>query len=198
MHERASIVACMQRGMSTRATLRRDQRHLRLLRNTEGPQPSRPAVTPRTPLYSVRVRNTDPAPRGEWGTYVRTARERRGLGQAALARLLGVDRATIYRWESKQQRPENVETVVSVAQVLALDVDEALGAAGLRVPADVVPAEPYDEELELVRTDPNLDPEDKVRIVDLIIERRERERSSSLADTRRLIELMRQRRREAG
>lgn len=146
----------------------------------------------------MRVRNTDPAPRGEWGNYVRAARERRGVSQAAFARLLGVDRATVYRWESKQQRPENVEIVVAVAQHLALDVDEALGAAGLRVSPDVTPVEPYDEELELVRTDPNLDPEDKVRIATLIMERRERERSASIADTRRLIELMRQRRREAG
>jgi transcriptional regulator with XRE-family HTH domain len=149
-------------------------------------------VTPLITPYSVRVRNTDPTPRGEWGTYIRAARERRGLGQAALARLLGVDRATIYRWESKQQRPESVETVATVARLLGLDIDEALGAAGLRVGSvDAPPVEPYDEELELVRTDPNLSPAMKVRIATLIVERRERERAAALAETRRLIELMR-------
>lgn len=178
---------------------RRDQRRLRLLRNTDAPQPSRPALTPLLPPYSVRMRNIESAPRVEWGAYVKAARERRSLSQVALARLLSVDRATIYRWEAKQQRPENVDTVVTVAQVLALDVEEALAAAGLRpAGAEAPPVEPYDEELELVRTDPNLEPEDKVRIVDLIVDRRNREREASIAETRRLIDLMRDRRRAAG
>lgn len=52
-------------------------------------------------------------------------------------------------------------------------------------------AEPVDEELELVRTDPKLTPDMRKRIVALILERREREKVAAIEDTRRMIDLFR-------
>lgn len=182
----------MQRGLGARRHRRRDLRRVGLWRDDPGSQPSRPAITPLLDPYPVRVRNTGDGPVG-WGGYIKAARERRGLTQTALARLLNIDRATIYRWESKRQRPESARTVAMVAGVLALDVDEAMLVAGLRLDPNesVTLVEPYDEELELVRTDPKLDPNTKLRIVELILERRERDRQTSLDETKRMIEIMR-------
>jgi transcriptional regulator with XRE-family HTH domain len=53
------------------------------------------------------------------------------MSQVELARQLGVDRVTVYRWESGKQRPENLAIVQRVAEVLELPVDEVLAAAGL-------------------------------------------------------------------
>lgn len=107
---------------------------------------------------------------------------------------MGVDRTTVYRWETGGASPEDPLRVQLFAEVVGVDVLEALAAAGFR-PDIEAPARPSvverDEELELVRTDPKLDDAMRERIIALILERRERERAAALEETRRLIELFR-------
>lgn len=142
------------------------------------------------------MRNTSGPERGNWATYARTARETAGISKAEIARRLRVDRGTVHRWETGQTRPEDANVVQAFASLFALDLDEALSAAGMRPGERVDAPLPVDEELELVRTDPKLSNRMKARIITIIMERRERQRAESLAETRRLIELMRER--EAG
>lgn len=164
---------------------------LRQDRNVAGPQPSRPAITPLSSPYGVHMRNSSGQPRGTWATYARAAREGARLSKAELARRIGKDRGTIHRWEAGSNRPEDPDVVQAFALALGLDVDEALAAAGLR-PGTEPPAEPtreYDEEIELVRTDPRLDEDMKRRIIDLIYARRERNKAAAIEETKRLIDL---------
>lgn len=143
------------------------------------------------------MRNTSEL-RAIWAEYVRRLRDATGLSRPELARRLSVDPATVWRWETEKQKPESPDIPQAIARLFGLDVDEVLAAAGLKPESGPSPAEPtleLDEEIELVRTDPNLDPDMKVMIVDMIIERREHDRQAALAETRRLIEMMKRRRR---
>jgi transcriptional regulator with XRE-family HTH domain len=177
----------MQRGLS-QAKARRARDRMKLhKRNSAGPQPTRPATTPRSLSYGVRVRNTTEPQRDAWAKFAKAARGR--MTQSELARQLGVDRATIYRWETGQQRPENADTVARFAQVTGIDVDEALAAAGLK-PGAVAPAEPtreLDEEEQLIMRAP-VGEAMKQRMLDKLHERRERERQQRIADFEFLIE----------
>lgn len=119
----------MQRGVK-----RRKRRSWRTTqagepRGTVAPQPSRPADLHHRIVYRLHVRNVGP---GTWATYVTSTRERIGMTKAELARRLGVDRATIHRWESGANRPEDADLVHHFADLFGLDTDEALTAAGLR------------------------------------------------------------------
>lgn len=183
----------MQRGIDQRKALARRQR--REWRRCHGahPHPLRPAKTHADVAYGVHMRNTSGPGRGSWATYVRSAREHRNLSIAELARRVGVDRGTVHRWEGGRNRPESADVVGTLADVLGLDVDEALAAAGLR-PGVGAPAQPtveVDEELELVRTDDRLTERQKSRIIEIILERREQQRAASIEETRRVIDLFR-------
>ncbi len=59
---------------------------------------------------------------------------------AELSRRLNVDRATIWRWEAGKQSPENADLIKAFADLFALDVDDALKAAGLRPTTEIRPA----------------------------------------------------------
>lgn len=111
------------------------------------------------------------------------------MSQSELARKLGVDRVTIYRWETGQQRPESAETVARFARETGVDVDEALAAAGLR-PGIQAPAEPTrepDEELDLIMA-ASVDNQTKQVMIERLLERRERERQARIADLRFMID----------
>jgi transcriptional regulator with XRE-family HTH domain len=124
--------------------------------------------------------------REDWAGYLRRMTSRPGWSVARLARESNIHRGTIFKWISGKGGV-NVSSVTAIAQALGDDPANALRAAGAVAPE----VDRTDEEIELVRTDPRLDPEMKIRIVDMIIDRREREREAALAETRRLIELMR-------
>lgn len=85
--------------------------------------------------------------RNNWGPYIADARKKRGMNRTAFADAVGIGRTTAWRWESSDQRPENVDVVLRVASVLGLDIDEALAAAGLS--PDREPPEPQAQEPEL-------------------------------------------------
>lgn len=86
-----------------------------------------------------------------WGSYARAARKHAQLSVADLAKLTGIGRATLYRWESGEQRPERAEMVARWAEAVGVDLDEALAAAGLRPGAS--PDRPSAQQLPL---DPDL------------------------------------------
>lgn len=107
-------------------------------RNVAGPRSSSPL-----PInYRLRVRNTSAAERGTWATLVKGMRDATGMTGAELSRRLGVDRATIWRWESGRQKPENLDTVKAFADLFALDVESALIAAGMAPEGDTPPPAP--------------------------------------------------------
>lgn len=136
------------------------------------------------------MRNTTEPQRQTWAIYAKAARGR--INQSEFARRLGVDRATIYRWENGLQKPENAETVARFAQVTGVDIDEALAAAGLRpnVEAPAEPTrEPDEEEARILRAP--VDEEMKRRMLAKLHDRRERERQQRIADFDDMIELAR-------
>ena len=169
---------------------------LRHPRNAAGPQPPGPGKRPVPPPYGVHMRNTSGPARGNWATYARVARESGLLSKAELARRLNVDRGTIHRWETGTNRPESPDMVAAFAQVLGLDVDEALAAAGLR-PGVEPPAEPTrerDEEVELIIAAP-VDDRMKQRMLERLFEQRERDKQRRIEEIRFIID---PRRRDVG
>lgn len=141
----------------------------------------------------MHVRNTSGPERGTWAAFAKAARAGARISQAELARRLGIDRTTVYRWEAGSNRPESPELVVAFAYVLGIDPEEALAAAGMR-PGVQPPREPTrerDEEIEMVKTDPRLDEATKDKVITLILERREREKAAAVEETKRMIELLR-------
>lgn len=112
------------------------------------------------------------------------------MSQSELARQLGVDRATIYRWETGIQRPESADTVARFARITGIDTDEALAAAGLRPDAEALtePTREPDEEEALIMRAP-VDDALKQVMLDRLRERRDRERAQRIADFQTMIDI---------
>lgn len=87
-----------------------------------------------------------------WSRYAHAARTAAGLTMSDLVKLTGISRATLYRWEGGDQRPERAELVMRWAEAVGVDPDEALAAAGLR-PTKTAPARPATQQLPV---DPDL------------------------------------------
>lgn len=136
----------------------------------------------------------------------RQARERLGrlmqerrkvlrLSVRRAAQLAGLDRDTWAAAEEVRRRLSefNYAGVEAALEWTPGSVDDILAGREPRVreadTGDTI--ELHDEELELVRTDASLSPDMKKRIIDLILERRERDRAASFEETRRVIELFR-------
>lgn len=128
-----------------------------------------------------------PAPVDTWKAYLERRLERPGWSVARLAREAGLHRSTIFRWKAGGRTGLSVASVRAVAEAFGEDPADALRAAGQSTQDET------DSEIELVRTDPDLDPDMKIRIVNLILERRNREREQGLAETLQLIDLMKRR-----
>lgn len=160
----------MQRGESSERIARKRLAKVMRTRNNVAPWPSRPAVMPNLVVYGVRMRNTR-TPRQAWAEYSAAARQAAKLSASELARRLGIDRVTVWRWENGKQKPENSEVVQKFAEATGVDLDEALAAAGLR-PGAVAPKEPTQEppmDPDLVTlmaklADPNVNDETKAFI----------------------------------
>lgn len=135
-------------------------------------------------LSAYRVHMGDGSARETWATYLRRMTDRPGWSVARLARESGIHRGTIFKWISGKGGV-TVASVRSIAEALGDSPTNALRAAG-----SVVDKDAPDYEVELVRSDTELSDPMKVRIIEMIFERRERERAAALADTQRLIDLM--------
>lgn len=116
-----------------------------------------------------------------WGEFVRETRRKLGWSRPELARRLDTDRTTIWRWESKDQRPTRADMVVDfirVTRVGALDALEAAGFAleGHREQLEQTAAgvilnalnDPYLVELQRKLDDPMTSEEEKVSIRALV------------------------------
>lgn len=134
------------------------------------------------------MRNTTGPERRIWAQFAKAARGR--ISQSELARQLGVDRATIYRWETEQQRPESAQTVARFAQITGVDLDEALAAAGLKpdVEALTEPTRELDEEEALIMRAPVGEAMRKV-MLDKLYERRDLDRQRRIEDFQMLIDI---------
>jgi transcriptional regulator with XRE-family HTH domain len=69
-----------------------------------------------------------------WAGFVKIHRTAARMPKLMLAAVLEVDRATVMRWETGTSRPERPEVVLKLAEVLGVDPDDALVAAGLLPP----------------------------------------------------------------
>ena len=163
--------------------------------NATGPQPSRPAETPIHMPYGVHMRNTSGPGRGTWATYIKAAREHARLTKTELARRISKDRATVGRWEDGKNRPEDANLVALIADVLNLDIDEALAAAGLRpgVEAPPTPTVELDEEEQMVLA-ADVDEDTRREALEQLHRMRMRDRQRRMED---LEFLLRRRRRGA-
>lgn len=138
-----------------------------------------------THAYRVRVRNTSAAGGGTWATYIRSIREAAGFTKAAFARRLGVDRATVFRWEGGTSHPDSPAIVVTIADMFGLDLDEALVAAGLRPSATAPPERPTqqrDPVIQWILDNPMFDEDEKLALVKRELARIERERAERIAE----------------
>ncbi|KXK63399.1 hypothetical protein AWW66_03535 [Micromonospora rosaria] len=87
-----------------------------------------------------------------WAAYAKQAREAATppISQSELARRLGTDRTTVWRWEKAKQKPESADIVVRFADLVGVPRDEALAAAGLHPDIAPPPAPTLDDEVELI------------------------------------------------
>lgn len=140
--------------------------------------------------YRVRVRNTQPDSRGAWGAYVAALRSATGMSRAELARRLGVDPTTVWRWETSGSRPESAEVPEAIAALFKLDPDEVLAAAGLKGAAarPIEPTVDRDEELELILNS-GLPQSAKVELIADLERERTQDRERRMDRMRRMIGL---------
>lgn len=82
------------------------------------------------------MRDTAGRERHTWAALVKRYREAAGMSPTTLARRLGTDRGTIYRWESGTYTPRRPDVVIRFADLFRVDLDVALAAAGLRPQVD--------------------------------------------------------------
>ncbi len=122
---------------------------------------------------------------------VRERRTALGLSVRAAARNAGIDRDTWADMESGSRilRDYNYASVERALRWKPGSVDAVLAGGQATIEPEL--ARDIDEEVELVRRDARLTPAMKVRIIRLIHERREREKAAGLAETRSIIEALR-------
>lgn len=120
------------------------------------------------------------------------------LSVRAAAQRAGIDRAT---WTAAEAATRRIAEYNYAGVEAALDwepgsVDQILAGRPPtpRLAGTPATATPRDEEVELVANDPDLDNTMKAEIINLIYERRERDRASGIEDTRRVIDLAKRRR----
>lgn len=174
-----------QRGLTRSGPYDRTARWVLRRCSATRPQPSRPAKTP----YGVHMRSTSDPGRGTWAAYVLAGRTRAGLNKTELGRLIGRDRMTVTRWEDGKHRPDDAELVARVAEVLGLDQDEALAAAGMRpgVHPPSQPTLPPDPERDLIMASDVPDAM-KRRMLERLHELRMRDQQRRLEDIRWMLD----------
>lgn len=150
-------------------------------------------------LYVVRMRNIAAAESDDWATFVKRERAAARVTQRQLALAAGVARETIWRWEAGRQQPENIETVLRVAERLGVDRDIALAAARLHPGQAPAPdarlrgLDPNDPVIRHILSLTDISEEEKVKMIDRRREILARRNQQDIED----IEFYRQRSREA-
>lgn len=135
------------------------------------------------------MRNISEPASGTWATFAAEARRAAGMTQEDFGKAVGVDRTTVWRWEKKGVKPENVDIVLAVAA--AGGMDRAAGMRAARLAVDDGPAPASDPRLTgLDPTDPvvrkilayDVDDEMKMFMLKRHRENLARAREQSLAD----------------
>lgn len=137
----------------------------------------------------MHVRKTEePAdPRETWAAYVEELQRATGLTDRTMGERLGVDPSTVWRWRKGRQKPESLEAVQALADLLQLDIDEVLAAAGLKPgPPPEAPAPPPDPEVELIMSAP-VSRRQRERMLRLLGEMRKRDQQRRIEDLRLLL-----------
>ncbi|MDK2925507.1 MAG: hypothetical protein PWQ41_1281 [Bacillota bacterium] len=62
----------------------------------------------------------------QFGDTLKKLRQRMGLRQDDVARMVGVERSTVANWERGAKQP-SLETLVKLSQIFAISLDELLG-----------------------------------------------------------------------
>lgn len=128
--------------------------------------------------------------RARLASMIEARRMELGISGSKAAQAAGIDRAT---WSSaeKGERATQPHNWAGIERALAWKPGsiKAILDGGEPTPADAIGD--VDEELHLVRTDPQLTDDMRQRIIALILERRERDKAAALEDTRRMIDLFR-------
>ena len=79
----------------------------------------------------------NPTQAERFGAYLRRARERSGLSQARLAKLIGVDNSRILRLERGDTRKPDADFLSNIVDVLGLDLFEVYEKAGYAETSDL-------------------------------------------------------------
>lgn len=115
------------------------------------------------------------------------------LSVRAAAQLAGIDRATWSSAEAATRRTAEYHYagIENALQWAPGSIDAILsgGAPTPRVGEALAAPRERDEEVQLVLDDPTLSNRMKQRIIEMVYERRERDRAAGIEDTRRVIEL---------
>ncbi|WP_240944300.1 hypothetical protein [Micromonospora thermarum] len=88
--------------------------------------------------------------------------------------------------------PGSIVAILAGGEPTDADAD-AEADLGQREAVTAAPPAPRDEEVEIVLADDSLDNEMKMEIIELIYERRQRDRAASMEETRRMIDMFRRR-----
>ena len=143
-------------------------------------------------LYHLSVADR-PIDREAWATLIAEliAGETRGK-KATFARLVGVDPKTIGHWLTGAVEVSE-QSVRRVATALGRPPMDLLVAVGYYRADEVARPRPQTEEevdevLDLVAGDNRLTPHQKRQVIDMILDRRDRERAAERAEAQRLIE----------
>lgn len=141
----------------------------------------------------MRVMEDDAPHRERLARYIQDRRRELRLSVRAAAMVAGIDRGTWSSAENAERRTAEYHYAgIETALQWAPGSIDAILSGG--EPADVVAQGPLapgerDEEVELVVNDPKLNNRMKQRILEMIFERRERDKAAGIEDTRRVIEL---------
>lgn len=138
--------------------------------------------------HSVGTRQVD---RSVWASEVaRLVNAHERGNKTAFARAVAINPKTVTRWLAETVDVSE-ESVRQVATVYGIDPLDLLVRVGYYTADEANRTGTDDEEIQLVVTDPNLTPADKKRVIDYILERRDRERAQGIESTRLMIEALR-------
>lgn len=136
------------------------------------------------------MRKTPEEQRQTWAAYVKKLRTAVGMSVRTFAERLGVDEATVWRYETARTKPHNPDVPERIAELFQIDLDEVLAAAGLR--RDVQPpAEPTrtpDPEIDEIQRS-GLPERTREELIEHVMQQRARDEERRIEDLRRMIRL---------